>query len=234
MGILAILSVMVIWIESPAWLIVDWVVWFIFVIDVSVRIYKSKNKLEYIKKHPFDIIAIIPLDSIFRMARFARLFRIIRLLAVLNRLSVFKVLKTNKLDKVIVFAFLLIFVSAIPIKFIEPGINTYEDAVWWAVVTATTVGYGDIAPVTGPGRMIAFVLMVFGIGLLGMVTGSVATFFIGEEKKKRTSVAFIQKELDRVDELTEKDIDTLMVLLEKIKEEKRGDGSPASLKQGES
>ena len=220
MSILALLSLVAIWVENSAWMIVDRIIWGIFVIDVATRFVKSENKVRYLKEHPFDIIAIIPLDSIFRMARFARLFRILRLLAILERLPAFRILKTNNLDKVIFFTFLLIFVSAIPIKIIEPGIETYEDAIWWAVVTATTVGYGDISPVTGGGRFIALILMLFGIGLLGMVTGSVATFFIGEGKKENTSVAFIKNELDRVDELSRQDIDTLILLLERIKAEK--------------
>ncbi|MBA4495672.1 potassium channel family protein [Paenactinomyces guangxiensis] len=52
------------------------------------------------------------------------------------------------------------------------------DAVWWAVVTTTTVGYGDISPVTLGGRVIATILMFTGIGLIGSVTASVATHFI--------------------------------------------------------
>jgi len=220
MSILAVLSVVGIWVVNSTWMLVDRVIWGIFVVDVVTRFVKSENKLRYLKEHPFDIIAIIPLDSIFRIARFARLFRILRLLAILERLPVFKILKTNNLDKVILVTFLLIFIAAIPIKIIEPGITTYEDALWWAVVTATTVGYGDISPVTGAGRFIALILMLFGIGLLGMVTGSVATFFIGEGKKENTSVGFIKNELDRIDELSKEDIDTLIVLLEKLKKEK--------------
>lgn len=59
---------------------------------------------------------------------------------------------------------------------------TFGDALWWAIVTATTVGYGDIAPVTPIARVIAVVLMLVGIGTLGMITGSIATYFLTDEE----------------------------------------------------
>lgn len=222
MALLAILSIVIVWLDNPNREIVDRGIWLIFFIDVSIRFIKSKSKWNYIKKNPFDIIAIIPLDNIFRVARLARLIRLLRTLAIFNRTSFYKVLKTNSLDKVIVATSLLIFLSAIPIKKVEPGIETYGDAVWWAIVTTTTVGYGDISPVTGLGRFIALILMIFGIGLLGMITGSIATFFIGQGKEnKNSSAEYIKKELDRVDELTANDIDTLIILLERMKENRK-------------
>jgi len=224
MALLAIISVAILWIDNPNRDLIDKGIWLIFLIDVSVRFFNSKSKIEYIKKNPFDIIAIIPLDNIFRTARLVRLIRILRLLAIVKRSNISKVLKTNNLDKVLVATTLLIFLSAIPVKKVEPGIETYGDAIWWAIVTTTTVGYGDISPVTGLGRFIALILMIFGIGLLGMITGSIATFFIGQEKEnKNSSVEYIKKELDRVDELTANDIDTLIILLEKMKENKKTD-----------
>lgn len=222
MALLAILSIVIVWLDNPNREIVDRGIWLIFLVDVSIRFIKSKNKLDYIKKNPFDIIAVIPLDNIFRAARLARLLRLLRVLAIFNRTSFYKVLKTNSLDKVIAATSLLIFISAIPITMVEPGIDSYGDAVWWAVVTTTTVGYCDISPVTGLGRFIALILMIFGIGLLGMITGSIATFFIRQEKENNNSaVEFIKKELDRVDELTANDIDTLIVLLERMKENRK-------------
>lgn len=222
MGILAVVSVIGIWIENEKWLIVDQLIWFIFVVDVFYRLIKSKNKWGYLKEHPFDIIAIIPLDSIFRLGRFARLVRLFRLLAIFSRLPIGNILKTNNLDKVIMWTFLIIFLAAIPINLVEPNIETYEDALWWAVVTATTVGYGDISPETGLGRVIAFVLMLFGIGLIGMVTSSITSFFIKDKNAGNTTIDFIKKELERYEDLKENDLETLIILLEKLKHEKKG------------
>jgi voltage-gated potassium channel len=60
------------------------------------------------------------------------------------------------------------------------NIHSYGDALWWAVVTVTTVGYGDRFPVTDLGRAVAVVLMLVGIGLIGVLTATVASFFVQE------------------------------------------------------
>jgi len=60
----------------------------------------------------------------------------------------------------------------------NPGLATVSDAIWWAVVTVTTVGYGDRTPITAPGRSVGVVLMIFGIGFLGLFTATVASLFI--------------------------------------------------------
>ncbi|MBU9712635.1 potassium channel family protein [Bacillus tamaricis] len=225
MAALAFISVFVIFHDNENVLIrnIDFIIWIIFVVDVLTRFILSPNKLHFLKKNPLDIIAIIPFDSIFRLARIARLFRLLRAIAILRHYIVpfYTVLRTNNLDKVILFTFILIFLSSIPIQYIEPSISSYTDAVWWAIVTSTTVGYGDISPETMPGRFIAIILMVFGIGLLGMVTSSVASYFL--QKKEVTvnpTISYMKGELDRIDELTDSEIDRLKLLLESYKSKK--------------
>ena len=61
------------------------------------------------------------------------------------------------------------------------GVSSFGDALWWAVVTATTVGYGDLSPVTSTGRVIAVVLMFVGIGVIGAFTATIASWFIEQE-----------------------------------------------------
>lgn len=210
---LAIISVSFIWLENASLKFVDTAIWVIFVIDVSARFIKSENKLEYIKKNPFDIIAIIPFDSIFRLARLVRLIRVIRALTIAKRFAgpFFGILKTNGLEKVIAASAILILIAAVPIRFVEPSINTYADAIWWSSVTATAIGYEAAETVVG--RLIAAVLMIVGIGLLGMITGSIATYFIKGAEKEDPTIAYIKGQLDRLDELNESEIDTIIAIL---------------------
>lgn len=216
---LAIISISFIWIDEASLQIIDRIIWGIFFLDVTIRFVRAENKWRYIKENPFDIIAIIPLDSIFRIARIARFFKIIRLISISSHFfgPVFKILNTNGLNRVLTVTFVLLFISAIPICLVEPSIQTYEDALWWAFVTATTVGYGDLSPVTPIGRVIAIILMIFGIGLIGMITGSIATFFIKSQKQYPPAIQYLSNEIERYEEWSTEDIERIKVMLDSFK-----------------
>jgi voltage-gated potassium channel len=87
-----------------------------------------------------------------------------------------------------------------------PNIHNYADALWWAVVTVTTVGYGDKYPVSAGGRGVAVVLMLVGIGLIGLLTATVASFFVGEKADNDNQA--LNERLTRIE-------DTLARLLER-------------------
>jgi voltage-gated potassium channel len=226
--ILAFLSVIFIWSDNEVILFLDKMVWGIFFLDVAVRLFLAKKKWKFIKENPFDIIAAIPLDSIFQTARIVRLFRVLRLLAISKNYlkTILSILKTNGLDRILGISLLLIFASAILVTHIEPNIQSYSDGIWWSIVTATTVGYGDISPDTISGRILAVILMLIGIGLIGMLTGSITTFFIKDKKEVNSTVSFICNQLENYDELSKEEVHQLIVLmfeLEKQKENSAGD-----------
>ena len=70
----------------------------------------------------------------------------------------------------------------------ESNIKTAEDAIWWTIVTVTTVGYGDKFPVTTEGRLIGVLVMIAGVGLFGTYTGYIASLFVSEQKKEDEKV----------------------------------------------
>ncbi len=74
---------------------------------------------------------------------------------------------------------IIVLVSSLAITYFEPGIS-FVSGVWWSIVTLTTVGYGDISPSTGGGRVVAAIIMFFGIGLLGMLSASLAAIMISK------------------------------------------------------
>lgn len=103
---------------------------------------------------------------------------------------VHKLLRTNSLYYVIGVVILLAVVGGGMLYRVEEGnIASFYDGVWLAFVTMTTVGYGDYAPVTEAGRGIAIVLMIVGIGFLGVLTGSIASFLTNRKAKSEKRVA---------------------------------------------
>lgn len=151
------------------------VVWFLFWVDYLVRLALAGNRREFVRGHLFDLaVLVLPL------LRPLRLLRLLTALMVIERRT--EVMTRGKLAVYVGATMgLLVSVGALALLDAERGqpdanIQGYPDALWWSVVTVTTVGYGDHFPVTGPGRAVAVGLMLCGIGLLGFVTGSLATW----------------------------------------------------------
>jgi voltage-gated potassium channel len=118
-----------------------------------------------------------------RVLRLARLLRVVRAATVVGRVlrEVRGVALTNGLNWVLIVSLCSVALGALVVWVVEPGIEDFGGAAWWAVVTATTVGYGDLAPENPLAWMVAVGLMLVGIGTLGMLTGSIATYFIGDD-----------------------------------------------------
>ena len=95
------------------------------------------------------------------------------------------ILRHHSLFRVLIAAAATLFLGAWLVLLFEENakgsnIHSYPDALWWAIVTVTTVGYGDRYPVTEGGRMVAVILMLLGIGLIGVLTATVASVFVKE------------------------------------------------------
>jgi voltage-gated potassium channel Kch len=102
-----------------------------------------------------------------------------------GELRVEAILRHHSLFRVLIAVVATIFLGAWLVLLFEEkakasNIHDYPDALWWAIVTVTTVGYGDRYPVTEGGRIVAVVLMLVGIGLIGVLTATVASVFIKE------------------------------------------------------
>jgi len=175
---------------------IDFIIWVIFVVDYVVRIYKSKNKKKFIRRNLIDLISIIPLYSIFRvfkglkilkigrLARIAEVSKVVRILAITRRTNknISEFMKTNNFNHTIGIAMIIIFVGSVIMSYVEK--ISIGDALWWSIVTVTTVGYGDISPKTALGRIVASVLMIMGIGFIGSLTSTLSTYFINKEEEK--------------------------------------------------
>ncbi len=166
-----------------------------FFIDFLVMLRRAEDKRRYLLTWGWlDLLSSVPAISVLRWGRAARIIRIFR---VLRGLRAARVLTSFILERRAQSAMLaaalvtitLVAVTSISVLHLEAGtdgsnIRTPEDAVWWAVATITTVGYGDKYPVTSEGRVIAAILMVVGVGLFGTVSGFVAAWFLAPGAKK--------------------------------------------------
>jgi len=139
-----------------------------------------------------DLIASIPTIDYLRAGRALRLIRLIRVVRAFRSTRhlldhVFRNRAQGAFTSVGIIAILFVFFSAIAILQVEDdpnsNIKTAEDAIWWAYVTVTTVGYGDKYPVTTEGRVIAGILMTAGVGLFGTFTGFIASWFVEGKKE---------------------------------------------------
>ena len=196
-------------------------IWVIFLAVISIEFFQSKDKWSYLKKHPYELISLIPINGIFQGAMIIRLLRLVVLMKVFRTYfpELFDILTTNGLSKMLKITGVVSMISAIPITYLEEGITTFAEGIWWAIVTTTTVGYGDIAPVTPGGRIIAVFLMFFGIGCIGMVTGTVATYLV-KGKAKDNDKEFVKNKIDQLETLSNEEYDILLQMIGQIRNDK--------------
>jgi voltage-gated potassium channel len=164
----------------------------VFIFEFITNLIKAESKLEFLKWGWIDLISSIPTFDYLRFGRFVRLLRILRVLRAFRSLKfivnhLFRNRTHATFASVSLIAVLMIIFGSISLLQVEhdanSNIKTAEDAIWWAFVTITTVGYGDKYPVTTEGRIIAAFLMVTGVGLFGTFTGYMTSWFVGNQKK---------------------------------------------------
>jgi len=171
---------------------VDIIIAVIFLLDFLIGWHVSDNKKKFWKHSWFELFASIPLTgSIYRSLRALRVIRIVRIVRAISRVRRLGDVADSVVSEgsrylyITTVTFVIIFAGAVSFFLFEfninPNIETFFDAVWWSVVTSTTVGYGDLYPVTMEGRVVGMILMFFGIALVGTTAGLAGNYFI---KKK--------------------------------------------------
>ena len=166
----------------------------IFVADFLYRIFTAPSAGAYFFRHFgwADLLASVPLAQ-FKVLRVFRLVRVYRLLRNVGIRTVGRALSKDRAGSSLYILLLMgIFVlefgslSMLRIEQYAPGANirTASDAIWYTIVTISTVGYGDQYPVTGAGRMLGSGIIVIGVGIFGTFTGYLANFFLAPRKKE--------------------------------------------------
>ncbi len=164
----------------------------VFLADFLRSLFRAPNKWGYFLKGGgwLDLLGSIPFGKL-ALFRFARLFRIARVMRTL-RGNDFRKMLTGRLAQstllfTLVVALILVFTISWLVLLAEQrnphaNITTYPNAIWWAFVTITTVGYGDYYPVTNLGRLLALILMFSGLGIIGVLSSYLASTFISLQR----------------------------------------------------
>ncbi|MBS1007053.1 potassium channel family protein [Levilactobacillus brevis] len=199
----------------------------IFSLDYFVRLFIAKNKYSFFKKNIFELLAILPFHSLFSFFRIFRVFQISNIFMFTRIAQIFNssqiLLRNKKKIKnfiafsgilyILVISLLTLAISAFIFSLAER--HSYGNSLWWAIVTATTVGYGGIIPKTIIGRITACILMVVGIGFIGTLTSSLCSFFINKHTTpKNDENQKILQELEKLNE-TNKKLNKKMDILQK-------------------
>ncbi len=185
----------------------------IFLGDFAYRLLTADSKSGYFVRQFgwADLLASLP----FPQVKVLRLFRLIRVVRLLRMNGVRRILRTLLEDRagsalltLVMMGILVLEFGSLGILHIEQyqegaNITTASDALWYVMVTISTVGYGDRFPVTNDGRLVGTLIIVIGVGIFGTFTGYLANLFLAPKKSKREATADIDAAQAQVDRLRE-------------------------------
>jgi len=196
--------------------ITNWIVWIAFCLEFALR-WAARGDRRFLRDAWFDLLLIVVsppflvpdyLQSV-RTVRSLRIIRALRMLRLIRAGAVAAIglrlarqlFGPRKFHYTALVGIAVVFMGALGVFIFESesnkAIGSFGDALWWAVVTATTVGYGDVSPVTLEGRLIAVVLMLTGIGVIGIFTATIASLFF--EQDQRADLAHVAARLDAIE-----------------------------------
>ncbi|WP_448517867.1 potassium channel family protein [Rhodoflexus sp.] len=181
----------------------DYVICAVFFFEFWYRLFTAESKWQYLKWGWIDLLSSIPMIDAFRTARLVRIVRVIRIIKAYRSVQqllayLFQNRVKGTFASAVLTAVLMLIFSAIAILKVETSpesnITTAEDAIWWAFVTITTVGYGDKYPITTEGRVVAAILMTVGVGLFGTFTAYISSWFVeGNQVQREASNESVSK-----------------------------------------
>ena len=189
-------------ISTPLTTAADWLVWLVFLVDLVGDFRRRAGAAQKSVSFAIVILSFPALHELLALSRLARLTRLAQLLRVAalvpKALPIFqRTVGRRSVRYVASVSLLSVWLGGGLFYLAEPErVGSVWTGLWWAVVTATTVGYGDISPITFLGRMIGVALMFVGIGAFATLGGSVTAFFVGSDTDDR--LRRIEERLGRI------------------------------------
>lgn len=196
------------------------VIWAGFALELGFVLRVSQHRLRTLRAHWLDaVIVVLSFPVTPALLQGARALRLLRLLRFI-RLALFggraliaarRLFSPSGFRYVALLVFFLVILGGTALAYLEEGtenVDSIEDGLWWAIVTITTVGYGDGTPQTLPGRLVASIVMLLGIGFVALLTATVAATFVKHDERPdelRDQLNEIVRRLERIENtLTER------------------------------
>jgi voltage-gated potassium channel len=161
---------------------IDTTICALFLVQLTLDLFRAPDRMAYMKVHWIDYLASIPMIEPLRYARIFQILRVIRLLRSGQYLwqNIQKNRKEATFASILFLLVILLTVGSGTILWVEgneptANIKSSADALWWAFVTISTVGYGDHFPVTDLGKVVAAVIIICGVSIFGMISGLVTS-----------------------------------------------------------
>lgn len=195
--------------------IFDWAIWLVFCFETCLLTSLVRNKRRYLINNWMNLVIIFgglplewtytPLVGVLRNLRL--LLMIYLLIRVFRRLRRF--LAQGRVGPTLVIALIVVVTSGIIVTRLDPSMGSVWDGMWWAWVTVSHTGYGDIVPKNGAGRFFGALLILLGVVLVSLLTANLSAFIIGgevekvekEERKEEVLLQQVSERLERIEKL---------------------------------
>ncbi|MGF1772993.1 potassium channel family protein [Vibrio maritimus] len=209
----------------------DFIICSLFILQLVVDLIRSTDRVQFMKTHWIDFLASLPMIEPLRFARVFHIFRVV--LVIRSGETLLRQLARNKhettIASILLLLVLLITVGAGLIMWAESGdpdanIQHIGDAVWWAFVTVSTVGYGDHYPVTSVGKVLAGMIIICGVGMFGMTSGLITSLLSSpssmDERRSKHKEVMLQKVLNQQEVILHK-LEKMEQKIESLEREKK-------------
>jgi voltage-gated potassium channel len=204
------------WLELAS--LANWAIWAVFVAEFVLVLCVARERLAWVRSAWLDLTIIVVsfplLPSLFALTRLGRLVRLVRVLRVLRLVRLAAILSRGglalrALSRKRGLGYLVGLTLLLPLGFgalfllVEPSVHRWSDGFWWAFATLTTVGYGDIVATTAAARFVGVLLMLIGVALLAVLTGTIAAHFVEEGGRHELAreLRQVHERLDRLDQV---------------------------------